>query len=142
MSVRYCYSRFILLHDALFTCPPTCTFFCTLTHSCTHTYSRLYLATHLIAHQVIHALLFQNFYHKYHDSFHLANIYIYFRIARKDCTSLLPLYCSPHTVSYLSTEINPFLLHLFLPSAVRYPTVIRPFSVLQSDNGPLIGRMR
>ena len=135
ISVRQCLSGIVihaLLHDALFTCPPTCTFFCTLTHSCTHTYSRLYLATHLIAHQVIHALLFQHFYHKHHDSFHLANIHIYFRIARKDCSSLLPLYCSPHTVSYLSKEINSFLLHptcfvftFCRPLSDRYPIVFR-----------------
>ena len=138
LSVRQCLSNLViqaLRHDALFTLAlPRVSFL--------YTYSRLYLSTHLVAPQVFYALLFQQFYPKHPASFHLANIHNYFCIARKDCPSLLPLCYFPHTVSYLSKEINPFLLHLFLPSAVRYPSVIRSFSVLQSDNGPLIGRMR
>ena len=109
--------------------------FCTLTHGCTCPPILLLL-------KYFTPYYFNNFTLSILASFHLANIHNYFCIARKDCPSLLPLCYFPHTVSYISTGINPFLLHLFLPSADRYPTVIRSFSVLQSDNGPLIGRMR
>lgn len=77
------------------------------------------------------ALLFWQFYPKHPASFHLANIHNYFSIARKGGISFVAYVLLPHT--QLSTYWhNFFLLHLFLPSA----SVVRPLSVLQSDNGP------